>query len=426
MTEAVNSLQNARQMDGQDQLANFRSEFYIPRHQEKDVIYLCGNSLGLQPKRVESVITEEIDNWKNNGVEGHFNGIRPWMHYHKFFSSYWKDLIGANETEVVVMNNLTVNLHLLMLSFYRPTQDRYKIIMEGHAFPSDQYAVESQVRINGYKPDEAIIEVFPREGEHYLRTEDIEREIEHAGSSLALVLFSGVQYYSGQFFDIPAITNAGHKVGAYVGFDLAHAVGNLPMSLHDWNVDLATWCSYKYLNSGPGGASGIYVHEKHATNKSFPRLAGWWGHNEKERFKMEKGFDPIPTAEGWQLSNAPVFSMAPHLASLKLFEKAGIKNLREKSLRLTGFMEELLRNTSGFNSVFSIITPSDPDARGCQLSLLFHERGKEVFDFLSEHGVIADWREPDVIRVAPVPFYNSFEDVFRFAELLDQAINHSE
>ena len=365
---------------------------------------------------------QELESWRDNGVEGHFKGVRPWMHYHKNFTKYWNDLIGAGDTEVVVMNNLTVNLHLLMLSFYRTVGRRFRIIMEGNAFPSDQYAVESQVKMHGHDPEEAIIEVFPRDGEHYLRTEDIVDHIAAAGDELALVLFSGVQYYSGQFFDLPAITKAGHSVGAYVGFDLAHAVGNVPMKLHDWDVDFATWCSYKYLNSGPGAVSGIYIHEKHATDKGFPRLAGWWGHNEQERFKMKKGFDPIPSAEGWQLSNAPVFSMAPHLASLELFGEAGMGRLRSKSLQLTGFLEGLLRRSAYHGAKFEIITPDDPQARGCQLSLLFHEQGRAVFDWLSRNGVIADWREPDVIRVAPVPMYNSFEEVFRFSELLDEGL----
>lgn len=422
MAQEIKNLSRARELDKEDSLVKFRSEFYIPQHNGEDTVYLCGNSLGLQPKAAANVIQQELDNWKENGVEGHFKGIRPWMHYHKNFTSYWHDLIGAGEKEVVVMNNLTVNLHLLLLSFYRPKGARFKIIMEGHAFPSDQYAVESQVRLKGYDPEDAIIEVFPREGEHYLRTEDIIAQIAEAGGELALVLFSGVQYYSGQFFDLSAIAKAGHDVGAYVGYDLAHAVGNVPMKLHDWGADFATWCSYKYLNSGPGAVSGIFVHEKFATDKTFPRLAGWWGHNEQERFKMEKGFDAIPTAEGWQLSNAPVFSMAAHLASLELFKSAGMDNLRAKSLRLTGFLETQLKAAENYGTAFEIITPAEPEARGSQLSLLFHERGKAVFDWLSQNGVIADWREPDVIRVAPVPIYNSFEDVYRFGELLTQGL----
>ncbi len=422
MSQEITTLSRARQLDQEDKLSKFRSEFYIPQHQGEDTVYLCGNSLGLQPKGASDVIQQELKNWKENGVEGHFKGVRPWMHYHKNFTSYWSDLIGAGEKEVVVMNNLTVNLHLLMLSFYRPTASRYKIIMEGHAFPSDQYAVESQVRLKGFDPEDAIIEVFPRKGEHYLRTEDIVSQITEGGDELALVLFSGVQYYSGQFFDLSEIAKAGHGVGAYVGFDLAHAVGNVPMKLHEWGADFATWCSYKYLNSGPGSVSGIFVHEKYATDKTFPRLAGWWGHNEKERFKMEKGFDAIPTAEGWQLSNAPVLSMAAHLASLELFKSAGMDNLRAKSLKLTGFLETQLRSSENYGTAFEIITPPESDARGCQLSLLFHEKGKQVFDWLSQNGVIADWREPDVIRVAPVPIYNSFEDVYRFGELLTQGL----
>lgn len=419
MVEFDNTLSCAEVLDKQDSLAPWRQKFHLPQNENGDTkIYFCGNSLGLQPKDVSRVIDDELENWRLHAVEGHFSGERPWMHYHKYFTKYWQALIGCNEKEVVVMNNLTVNLHLLMVSFYRPTETRFKIIMEGHAFPSDQYAIASQVMHHGLDPDVAIVEIFPEGGSHTLSTSQILEAIEQHGEQLALVLFSGVQYYTGQFFDIKAITKASHAVGAYAGFDLAHAVGNVPLQLHDWQVDFATWCSYKYLNSGPGAVSGVYIHEKLSADVSLPRFAGWWGHDEKERFKMEKGFKPIPTAEGWQLSNAPVFNMAAHLASLKIFDEVGINKLRGKSLLLTAYLEYLLRDLSVEYCVFQVITPSDKDQRGCQLSLLFPVKGREIYNFLDSHDVVADWREPDVIRIAPVPLYNSFMDVFRFYQHL--------
>ena len=321
------------------------------------------------------------------------------------------------------MNQLTVNLHLLLASFYQPTPGRYKILTEAHAFSSDQYAVESQLKWHGINPGLGWVELKPRPGEQTLRTADILDAIQDHGDSLAVVLLGAVQYYSGQFFDVKAITHAAHQVGAFAGFDLAHAIGNVPLALHDHNVDFAVWCSYKYLNSGPGGMAGAFVHDRHGSNANLPRLAGWWGHNEKERFQMKKGFVPMPGADGWQVSNFPVLSGAAHLASLRIFDQAGIKALRKKSIRLTGYLEFLLQSLPQADSFFSIITPAEEEQRGCQLSILMKQNGKKVFDRLTRKGVIADWREPDVIRVAPVPLYNSFEDVFRFVELFRTAIS---
>ena len=408
----------ARQLDKTDPLRPYRRRFYFPKHNGKDVLYFCGNSLGLQPKGLQPALEQELKHWRDHAVEGHFRGKMPWMHYHKFLQPQTARLVGAKESEVVVMNTLTVNLHLLMVSFYRPTKQRFKIVMEAHAFPSDQYAVESQVRYHGFSPAEAIVEVAPRAGEETLRTEDILATIERHGSEVALVMFGGVNYYTGQFFDLKKITEAAHRAGAFAGFDLAHAAGNLPLQLHDWGVDFACWCSYKYLNSGPGGPSGIFVHERHGNNPDLPRFAGWWGHDEAHRFLMQKGFVPMQGAAGWQLSNAQIFSMAAHKVSLDLFDEVGMEALRAKAVKMTGYLEFLIENLNKKSQRFNIITPRDPAQRGCQLSILTGSEGKKLFDFLTENGVIADWREPNVIRVAPVPFYNSFEDCWRLAELL--------
>lgn len=413
--EAV--LAYAQSADQTDILFPFRERFHFPKHEGKDVIYLCGNSLGLQPKSVQYLMLAELEDWARHGVEGHFRARNPWFSYHRIFTERLSALVGALPHEVVAMNTLTVNLHLLMLSFYRPEGGRYKILMEAGAFPSDQYAVETQVRMYGYDPREAIIEISPKEGAYIIEEEDICRAIEEAGSSLALVMIGGVNYYTGQCFQLEKITKAAHRVGAYAGFDLAHAVGNIPLSLHAWNVDFACWCSYKYLNSGPGGVGGAYIHEHHARNPKTFRLAGWWGNSEDARFKMEKGFIPDNSADSWQMSNAPVFNMVAHNAALDIYAKAGMKALREKSLMLTGYLAFLLEKIETLS--FTVITPEDPQRRGCQLSLLFHEEGKQVFEYLSSNGVVADWREPDVIRIAPVPLYNTFEDVFRFYELLN-------
>ena len=418
MADFSPTLEFARELDRQDPLRSYREQFHFPQHQGSDVLYFCGNSLGLQPKGVKDALLQELEHWQTYGVEGHFRGEMPWMYYHKFLSAQTARLVGAQEEEVVVMNTLTTNLHLMMVSFYRPTSDRYKIVMEAGAFPSDQYAVESQVRFHGFAPEEAIVEVAPREGEETLRTEDIIETIARQGAQTALVLFAGVNYYTGQFFDLPEIAAAGRRVGARVGFDLAHAAGNLPLQLHDSKADFAVWCSYKYLNSGPGGPSGVFVHERHAHAPELPRFAGWWGHDESQRFFMRKGFVPMRGAAGWQLSNAQIFSFAAHKASLDLFDEVGMPALREKSLLLTGYLEFLLQELNRAQPRYRVITPTDPAARGCQLSILTGSDGKELFDHLSANGAVCDWREPNVIRVAPVPLYNSFEDVWRLAELL--------
>jgi kynureninase len=409
-------------MDRQDPLRSYRSRFLIPKINGSPSIYFTGNSLGLQPKSTKKFVDQELKDWATFGVEGHFHSKRPWLHYHKFSKKALAKIVGAKPTEVVAMNQLTVNLHLMMVSFYRPTKTRFKILVEAGAFGSDQYAFESQVKFHGLNPDETIIELNPRKGEFTLRTEDILKAIEENRDEIALVLFGAVQYYSGQFFDIEKITKAGHDIGAVVGFDLAHAIGNVPLQLHKHNVDFAVWCGYKYLNSGPGGMSGVFVHEKHASRFDLPRFAGWWGHDEKERFQMKKGFKPMTGADGWQLSNFPVLTGAAQLASLEIFDEVGIPALRKKSILLTGFLAFLLNSIPDNENHFTVITPTDPKQRGCQLSLLMTKNGKKVFDKITKAGVIADWREPNVIRVAPVPLYNSFEDVFQFAEIFKDAL----
>jgi kynureninase len=415
----INSLNFAKDLDKNDPLKNFREQFYIPVINGKECIYFTGNSLGLQPKTTQDYVMNELEDWANFGVEGHFHATNPWLSYHEIFPKQLSQIIGALPEEIVVMNQLTVNLHLLMTSFYRPTKERYKVICEAKAFPSDQYAMESQVKLHGLNAYEAIIEVHPREGEYAIRTEDILATIKQHGETVAIVLFGGVNYYSGQVFDMENITKAAHDVGAYCGFDLAHAIGNVELKMHDWDVDFACWCSYKYLNSGPGGVAGAFINQKHIANKSLQRLAGWWGHDKESRFKMEKGFNPIETAEGWQLSNAPVLSMAAHKASLDIFEDAGMENLLPKAKMLSDYLLFILDeiNASLDKKIIEIITPRND--KGCQVSILMLEKGKEVFEALKQNGVIADWREPNVIRVAPVPLYNSFEDVFRFGNILN-------
>ncbi len=406
----------AQTQDQMDTLFPFRERFHFPQHNGEDVRYFCGNSLGLQPKSVEYLMNKELRDWARHGVEGHFRAGYPWFSYHHVFSERLAAVVGAQKDEVVAMNALTVNLHLLMISFYRPVNGRYKILMEAGAFPSDQYAVETQVRMHGYNPDDAIIEIYPREGAHLIDEQDILDAIQEAGDTLALVMIGGVNYYTGQFFDLEAITKATHNVGAYCGFDLAHAVGNVPLQLHNWNVDFACWCTYKYLNSGPGGVGGAFVHERHGNNPDMPRLAGWWGNEESTRFKMRKGFVPQAGAASWQMSNAPVFNMVAHNASLDIFEKVGMAALRAKSVHLTGYMEYLLRQITHLK--FEIITPTDPTKRGCQLSMLFGDDGRAIFEVLTENGVVADWREPNVIRIAPVPLYNTYEDCYKLYEIL--------
>ena len=410
----------AARLDAQDPLHSFRARFLIPPAPGGgDSLYFCGNSLGLQPRAVRAAVEQELTTWAERAVDGHFAGDAPWVSYHEALSADEARVVGALPHEVIVMNNLTTNLHLLLVSFYRPTPARYQVLMEGGAFPSDQYALESQVRLHGYAPADAIVELLPRPGEHTLRTEDITAKIAELGDSLATVLMGGLNYYTGQVFDMAAITRAGHAVGATVGFDLAHAAGNVVLRLHDWDVDFACWCTYKYLNSGPGGVGGAYVHERFAHRPDLPRLAGWWGHDEEERFQMRKGFKPMPGAAGWQLANTNIVSMAVHRAALAVFAEAGgIGPLRRKSEQLTAYLEFLLNRLELPASTLEIITPADPAQRGCQLSLLVHRGGRALFDHLTQAGVVGDWREPNVIRLAPVPLYNTFADVQRVGEIL--------
>jgi kynureninase len=412
----------ARQLDRRDPLRRYRQRFHLPASKGKPLIYFTGNSLGLQLRDTETFVRAELEDWKKLGVEGHLHSRRPWLYYHKFSKKSLARLCGAKPSEVVSMNQLTVNLHLMLVSFFRPTEERYKIILESGAFSSDQYAFESQILLHGLDPAKALIELRPRQGEHTLRTEDIIECIRTNGNSVALVFLGAVQYYSGQFFDIKTITSAAHSCGAVVGFDLAHAIGNVPLTLHRDEVDFAVWCSYKYLNAGPGAVAGAFVHERHGMALHLPRLAGWWGHNEKERFLMKKGFKPMPGADGWQLSNYNVLSGAALLASLKIFDETGMHALRKKSLLLTGYLDYLLRRIDPGGGSFEIITPADRSQRGCQLSLLMKEGGRRIFKALTRKGVVADWREPSVIRVAPVPLYNTFEEVWHFADILGRAL----
>jgi kynureninase len=418
------SLTYARKMDAADPLRKYRDQFYIPKVNRREAIYLCGNSLGLQPKTVEKHIMTELEDWRKYGVEGHIHARNPWLYYHHLFTDSLCKLTGAKPKEVVCMNNLTVNLNLMMLSFYQPRGRRVKIIMEGNAFPSDYYAVEQQMRLHGIEPStDNIIELVPRAGETHLRTDDVLATIRQHSAETALVLIGAVNYYSGQYYDIPQIATICRTHGIAIGLDLAHAIGNVELYLHEWGVDFATWCSYKYLNSGPGGVSGVFVHERHGKNTKLPRLAGWWGNDEKTRFKMRKHFVPQEGAAGWQMSNAPVLNMAAHKASLAIFDQAGMPALRRKSLHLTGYLAYLIAQTipTGKKSV-TMITPTEPTARGCQMSLRTGRNGKKLFDYLTAHGVMADWREPDVIRIAPVPLYNSYVDVYKFIALLAEAI----
>lgn len=416
-----NSFSFAQEMDERDALKHFREKFFIPKQSNgEDVLYFTGNSLGLQPKITRNYIEQELKDWETFGVEGHFHAKNPWMPYHEFLTKSMANVIGAKPIETVVMNSLTVNLHLLMVSFYRPTEKRYKIVIEKNAFPSDQYAVQSQIKFHGFDVSNALIELTPHEGETTLRAEDIEKTLRENGEEIALILLGGVNYYTGQAFDMKRITEIGHEIGAVVGFDLAHAAGNLFLQLHDWNVDFAAWCSYKYLNSGPGGIAGVFVHEKHADNFDLPSFAGWWGHDKETRFLMGDEFVPMRGAEGWQLSNPPIFQLASLRASLDIFEEAGIKTLREKSIELTNYLEFLLNEIH--DERIEIITPKDENQRGCQLSIRVKNADKNLFKLLTVNGVISDWREPDVIRVAPVPLYNSFVDCFRFVQILKDCL----
>ncbi len=418
----MNSLSHARHLDLTDPLKHFRDRFHIPKHNNQDVVYLSGNSLGLQPKTAKQYFEQELKDWATLGVEAHFQGKNPWFNYHEWFSKPLANIVGAKPGEVVVMNNLTVNLHLLLVSFYRPEGKRRKIIFEETAFPSDRYALESQVRFHGLDPAECLIELKPSENAAHIETAHVLDVIEKAGDELALVMLGGVNYFSGQLFDLKKITHATHNVGAIAGYDLAHAAGNVPLSLHDWNVDFACWCSYKYLNSGPGGVAGIFVNEKYGDGSALPRFHGWWGNDAKTRFQMAKEFNPAQGAEGWQLSNAPIFNMIGLRASLEIFEEAGFANLRAKSEKLTAYLESLLNNinqTTGKGQIH-ILTPANPAERGCQLSVRIIDNGLKLFDEMTSNGFLPDWRQPDVIRFSPVPLYNTFEDVWKTANFIEK------
>lgn len=418
-----NTLAFAQHLDEEDPLKNFREKFYIPIINGKECIYFTGNSLGLQPKTAQEHILNNLEDWANFGVEGHFYGRTPWIKYHEMFPPKLTPVLGAQENEIVVMNQLTINLHLLLISFYRPTKQRYKIICEAKAFPSDQYALQSQAILNGLDPDKVIIEVKPREGEHTIRHEDIIDIIQQHGNEIAVVLFGGINYYSGQVFDMKSITEAAHEVGAYCGFDLAHAVGNIELYLHDWKVDFACWCSYKYLNSGPGSVAGAYIHDRYI-NTSLVRLAGWAGTRKDKRFQMEDRFEPIPSAEGWQLSTTPLLNMSAHAAALNIFEEAGFKNIVTKMKKMSAYLMFVLDdiNASSSKKIIEIITPRNENEHGCQVSILLHEKGKQIFDSLKQHGVMIDWREADVIRMAPVPLYNTFTEIFTTGQIIKNII----
>jgi kynureninase len=408
-------------MDARDPLAHFRERFCLPKTKSGDeCIYVCGHSLGLQPKSAGSYLDQVLRDWAEFGVEGHFHAKEPWMPYHRLLTEQTATLVGAWPAEVVVMNSLTVNLHLMMATFYHPTQKRHKILVERGAFPSDQYAVDSQIRFHGFDPASSLLELTPRDGESCMRDEDIESLIEREGDSIALIMLGGVNYSTGQLFDMAGITKAGQRKGCVVGFDLAHAAGNIPLRLHDWGPDFAVWCSYKYLNGGPGCVAGCFVHERHARAWELPRFAGWWGHDEKIRFQMGPDFHPMAGAEGWQLSNPPIVALAALRASMEIFSEAGLERLRAKSVSLTGYMEFLLGQQA--SAKFSIITPCEPERRGAQLSIRSSSSGRKLCDRLAAAGVVGDWREPDTFRVAAVPLYNSYQDVYQFVQRFSAAL----
>ncbi|PQJ74920.1 kynureninase [Polaribacter gangjinensis] len=421
-----NSLAFAKQLDQEDSLAFLRDEFHIPRDAPensggKEWIYFTGNSLGLQPKMTQKYLQQELDDWANLGVEGHFEAKNPWLNYHEDLSIKMAKIVGAKPIEVTIANTLTVNLHLLMVSFYQPTKNKYKILIESDAFPSDRYAVESQLKFHGFDPKESLVEWKSRKGETLLNLEDLEQIIQNQGDEIALLLIGGLNYYTGQFLDLKKIAAIGHSKNCKVGIDLAHGAGNIQPNLHDSNIDFAAWCTYKYLNSGPGSLGGIFVHEKYAKNNDLPRFAGWWNHNKKTRFNMRMPFDVMEGAEGWQLSNPPILSMAAIKASLDIFDKIGMDALRAKSEKLTGFFEFLIHQLD--SDKIKIITPKNPSERGCQLSIQVKNADKSLHKKLSANNIITDWREPDVIRCAPVPMYNSFEDVFQMVSVLKNLIN---
>lgn len=412
----------AKQQDQNDVLASYRNQFHIPKDKDgNNWLYFTGNSLGLQPKSTQQYINQELEDWANLGVEGHFDAKNPWMPYHEFLTESMAKIVGAKPIEVVIMNTLTTNLHLLMVSFYQPTKTKYKIVIESDAFPSDRYAVQTQLEFHGFDANEGLIEWKPRHGEELLRIEDLETILEEQGDDIALLLIGGVNYYTGQYLDLKRIAELGHSKDCMVGIDLAHGAGNIIPELHDSGVDFAAWCTYKYLNSGPGSLGGLFVHEKHAHNKELKRFAGWWSHNKTTRFNMRQPLDVIPGAEGWQLSNPPILSMAAIKASLDLFNEVGMNALRAKSEKLTGYFEFLINEIN--NDKIKIVTPSNPEERGCQLSIQVKNADKSLHQKLTDAHIITDWREPDVIRCAPVPLYNSFEDVYRMVEKLKDILN---
>ena len=415
-------LEFAKNQDKNDPLATYRNQFHIPKDKQgNELIYMTGNSLGLQPKRTKDYINQELEDWANLGVEGHIDAKNPWLKYHEYLTESMAKIVGAKPIEVVIMNTLTANLHFMMVSFYKPTKTRYKIVIEADAFPSDKYAVESQLRHHGFDDKEGLILWKARKGEELANYEDLESIFNAHGDEIALVMIGGVNYYTGQYFDLKYITELGHKHGCMVGFDCAHGAGNVELNLHDSGADFAVWCTYKYLNSGPGSLAGCFVHERHANNKNLNRFTGWWSHNKETRFRMRDEFDQLPGAEGWQLSNPPILSMAAIKASLDLFDEVGFKKLVEKSKKLTGYFEFLLNEIN--NDKITIITPSNPDERGCQLSIQVKNADKQLHQKLTDAYIITDWREPDVIRCAPVPFYNSFEDVYHMVEKLKTILN---
>ncbi len=419
-----NTLEFARKLDEEDPLKKFRDKFYIPILHGKESIYLCGNSLGLQPKNTQDLVLNELEDWANFGKDARQHGRKPWQDYHEYFPKRLAPIIGAKPEEVVAMNQLTANLHLMLATFYRPTNDRFKIIYEENAFTSDLYALKSQVDLAGYKVKDALVGIKNREGERTIRHEDIITAIEDCGSSLALFFIGGVHYVTGQVFDMHAITAAAHKAGAICGFDLAHAVGNIKLDLHDWQVDFAIWCGYKYLNSGPGGVGGAFIHEKHITDTTLPRLAGWWGNKKETRFEMKEDFDPSPTAEGWQLSEPSILNLAVHEAALEVFFQANFKRVLEKSAKLSSWLLFVLNEAikSSSKNGAEIITPQDPSEHGSQVSFIIKENAAHMDDIMRKNSVIADFREPDIFRVAPVPLYNTFEDVFIFGQIIKGAI----
>jgi kynureninase len=412
----------AKQLDAEDSLRQFRDKFHLPVGKDgKPLIYLAGNSLGLMPKAARQIVEQELDDWAKLAVDAHLGAKTPWYSYHETLREPVARLVGAQPNEVVCMNSLTVNLHLMMATFYKPTKARFKILMEEPAFPSDTYAIKTQIVHHGLDPKEALVLARPRQGEFTVRQEDIEATLEKQGDQIAVVVIAGVNFFTGQLFDIPRITAVAQKRGITVGIDLAHAAGNVPLALHDWNVDFAVWCSYKYLNAGPGAVAGAFVHERHATNRELPRLAGWFGNDPNTRFRLhlEPEFIPVPSADGWQISNPPILSMAPLRASLSIFDEAGgMEVLRAKSIKLTGYLQFLLESAK--HSTLTVITPRDTDARGCQLSILVREHPKELFAKLEASGVKCDFREPNVIRAAPTPLYNTFHEVWRFAKILSE------